>query len=211
MRMGDAIRFCAVDDHDIVLLGVEVMASREPDLVFCGGASRADQASALIERSRPDILLLDLRLGSQNSFGLCEELRTNFPRLAIVMFTAFGNEDLLHGAIKAGAVGYVLKDTSTAGLPEVLRNVKRQGSYFDPRIANSALMAVTGPGGHTALSDRELAIMRLIAEGRDNYEIAEQIQLSVHMVKFHVGTLLRRYHVKRRAELVRVLMERQLL
>ena len=209
--MSDAIRFCAVDDHDIVLFGVEAMASREGGLIFCGGASTALEAPHLIARERPDILLLDLRLGSANSFGLCELLRTRHPDLAIVMFTAFGNEDLLNGAIKAGAVGYVLKDTSTSGLPAVLRAVQQNGSYFDPRVANPALMSAVGITTRTTLSDRELAIMRLIADGKDNYEIADEIQLSVHMVKFLVGTLLRRYDVKRRAELVRVLMERQLL
>ena len=209
--MDEVIRFCVVDDHDIVLFGGEAMASREENIVFCGGAADTHGARDLIDRERPDILLLDLRLGSVNSFLLCEELRTSFPDLAIVMFTAFGNEDLLDRAIKAGAVGYVLKDTSTAGLPEVLRAVKLYGSYFDPRVANPALLSSMGAKPHTALSERELAILRLIAEGKDNHEIAEQVQLSVHMVKFHIGTLLRRYEVKRRAELVRVLMERQLL
>lgn len=209
--MEEPIRFCVVDDHDIVLFGAEAMASREKDVVFCGGTADARSATDLIDRERPDILLLDLRLGSTNSFSLCKELRTKFPDLAIVMFTAFGNEDLLDKAIKAGAVGYVLKDTSTAGLPEVLRTVNRYGSYFDPRMANSALLSSMGDKSRIALSERELTILRLIAKGKDNHEIAEQVQLSVHMVKFHVATLLRRYEVKRRAELVRVLMERQLL
>lgn len=211
VTVADTIRFCAVDDHDIVLFGVEAMAAREPDLSFCGGASSADQVLPLIEQESPEILLLDLRLGSQNSFDLCDRLGTTYPDLAIVMFTAFGNEDLLQSAIKAGAVGYVLKDTSTAGLPEVLRSIKRDGSYFDPRIANSALMSAMGLTAPAALTERELAIMRLIAAGYDNFEIAGQVQLSVHMVKFHVGALLRRYGVRRRTELVRVLMERQLL
>lgn len=210
--MEETIRFCAVDDHDIVLFGAEAMAAREEGLTFCGGAANAQDAAQLIKRERPDILLLDLRLGSTNSFSLCKELRTAFPGLAIIMFTAFGNEDLLDRALKAGAVGFVLKDTSTAGLPDVLRTVKRHGSYFDPRVVNPALLSSIGAKSpRTALSERELEILKLIAEGKNNHEVAEQVQLSVHMVKFHVGALLRRYEVKRRAELVRVLMEKQLL
>ncbi len=209
--MDEIIRFCAVDDHDIILYGVEAMASREPDLEFRGGASSAESAPPLVEGERPDILLLDLRLGSQNSFGLCEQLMADFADLAIVMFTAFGNEDLLHGAIKAGAVGYVLKDTSTAGLPDVLRSVRRDGGHFDRRVADSALVSPIGVNAHATLNKRESAIMRLIAGGRDNYEIAEQVNLSVHMVKLHVAALLQRYSVIRRTELVRILVERQLL
>lgn len=208
--MGEVIRFCAVDDHDIVLYGVEAMASREDDLVYCGGAGDARSAISLVEHEQPDIVLLDLRLGSTNSFSVCEELVSRLPHGAVIMFTAFGNEDLLEGAIKSGAVGYLLKDTSTAGLPEVLRAVKREGAYFDPRVVNRALITTRGGKPRTALSEREVAVLRLIAEGKDNHAIAEELQLSVHMIKFHIGQLLKRYGVKRRAELVRVLMERQL-
>lgn len=206
-----SIRFCVVDDHDIILLGLEAMTVREPDLDFCGGASEASEAATLLRTNTPDILLLDLRLDGQNSLSLCADLHAEFPEVAIVMFTAFGNEDLLTQAIKAGAVGYILKDSSTAGLPDRLRAVQRDGSYFDPRIANQALLSAMGSEAPQALSERELAIVRHIADGLDNHEIAERVHVSVHMVKFHIGTLLRRYDVKRRTELVRVLMERQLL
>jgi len=206
------IRFGAVDDHDIVLMGMHAMASREADLMYCGGAADAEGAVALVAEGQPDILLLDLRLGTTNSFSICENLLAQAPDLKVVMFTAFGNEDLLEGAIRAGAVGYLLKDTSTAGLPSVLRTVKNEGAYFDPRVTTGALMTAFGGAKPRAmLNEREVAILRLIATGCDNYEIAERLQISVHMIKFHIGSLLKRYGVKRRVELVRVLMERQLL
>lgn len=208
--MSAAIRFCVVDDHDIVLFGLEAMAGREPDLEFCGSAESASGAAPLLECTDPHILLLDLRLGGESSITLCEELHIAFPHVSIVMFSAFGNEDLLTAAIKAGAVGYLLKDTNTAGLPERLRQIHQEGSYFDARIADQALMSAM-TAGHQALSNRELAIVRLIAKGYDNHEVAEEVRVSVHMVKFHIRTLLRRYGVKRRTELVRVLMERQML
>jgi two-component system response regulator DevR len=207
----EPIRFGAVDDHDIVLYGVEAMAAREEDLFYCGGASDARTAISIVEQHHPSIMLLDLRLGSSNSFSLCEELVARDPGLAIVMFTAFGNEDLLDGAIKAGAVGYLLKDTSTAGLPDVLRTVQREGAYFDARVVNQALIASRTSKPRAALSERELEILRLVAAGRDNYQIGDELHLSVHMVKFHIAQLLKRYQVHRRAELVRVLMERQVL
>jgi DNA-binding NarL/FixJ family response regulator len=158
------------------------------------------------------VILLDLRLGSSNSFQLCRELLALEPAASVVMFTAFGNEELLDQAIASGAVGYVLKDTSTAGLPDVLRTIRRDGTYFDPRVASRVLLSRRRGGTqHPPLSDRELRIVRMIADGADNWAIAEELQLSVHMIKFHIGALLKRYGVKRRAELVRVLMERQLL
>lgn len=201
------IRFCAVDDHDIVLYGVEAMAQREPGLEFCGAAADAETALELVAREEPDVVLLDLRLGKEHSFRLCRELSRLAPAVKIIMFTAFGNEDLLDSALRSGAVGYLLKDASTAGIPEVLRTVQRDGSYFDPRIASSALLA---PIERSALTERELAVMRLIAAGKDNHAIAEEVHVSVHMVKVHVAGLLRRFGASNRAELVRVLMERQL-
>ena len=210
--MSPPIRFCAVDDHDIVLLGIEAMAQHEDDVAYCGGASNAQVARQLVTSTQPEIVLLDLRIGGSNSFELCRELLTICPTASVVMFTAYGNEDLLEEAINQGAVGYVLKDTSTSGLPDVLRTVRQNGTYFDPRVASKALMKRRdGKGTTTPLSERELRIVRMIAKGADNWAIAEELHLSVHMVKFHIGTLLRRYDVKRRAELVRVLMERQLL
>lgn len=209
--MTGTIRFSAVDDHDIVLFGVEAMAAREPGLEYCGGASDARSALSLVEEQRPDLLLLDLRLGSGNSFALCEELSERVPETAVLMFTAFANEDLLRGAIQAGAVGYLLKDTSTAGLPAALRTAQAEGSYFDPRVSNHVLMASMRGKSALALTEREITILRLVANGGDNNQIAEELGFSVHTIKLHIAQLLKRFAVRRRTELVRVLMERQLL
>jgi DNA-binding NarL/FixJ family response regulator len=209
--MDDVVRFCAVDDHDIILFAVEAMAAKEPDLEYCGGATDARQALALVEETKPDLVLLDLRLGTRNSFPLCEELSERVPGTGILMFTAFANEDLLQGAIHAGAVGYLLKDTSTSALPHALRSAKAEGAYFDPRVVNASLMGSKRGRDHSALTDRELAILRLVADGMDNHQIAEALQFSVHTIKLNIAQMLKRFGVRRRAELVKVLMERQLL
>lgn len=208
--MSDVVRFCAVDDHDIILFAVEAMAAREPDLEYCGGATDARRALSLLEQQKPDVALLDLRLGTKNSFPLCEELSERVPGTAILMFTAFANDDLLHAAIQAGAVGYLLKDTSTAALPHALRTAKAEGAYFDPRVVNASLIGANKGRESSTLTDRDVAILRLVADGKDNHEIAEELQFSVHTIKLNIAQLLKRYGVKRRAELVKVLMERQL-
>ena len=209
--MDDIVRFCAIDDHDIILFAVEAMAAKEPDLEYCGGATDARQALALVEETKPDLVLLDLRLGAKNSFPLCEELSERVPETRILMFTAFANEDLLQGAIHAGAVGYLLKDTSTSALPHALRSAKAEGAYFDPRVVNASLMGSKRGKDRSALTERELAILRLVADGKDNHQIAEALQFSVHTIKLNIAQMLRRFGVGRRAELVKVLMERQLL
>jgi two-component system response regulator DevR len=115
------IRFCVVDDHEIVHDGLRAMAGREDDLAFAGSASAAAEVRALVDDARPDVLLLDMRLADGNSIDLCAELTGEYPNLTIAVFSAYGNPELLSQAIRAGAAGYILKETTTARLPEIIR------------------------------------------------------------------------------------------
>ncbi|WTB92190.1 response regulator transcription factor [Streptomyces cellulosae] len=129
-----------VDDHMIVHDGLQAMASRADDLEFVGAAETPDDALALLEETRPDVLVLDLRLNGESSTELCATVRRRHPDVIVLMFSAYGNTELLTQAIRAGAAGYVLKDTNTGRMPEILRELVRAGSYFDPRIAGSLLL-----------------------------------------------------------------------
>lgn len=204
-----------IDDHMIVRDGVRAMAERDQELVITAEAGDAESGITALEADPPDVLLLDLRLGSDNSFELCREITQRYPQVRVVMFTAFGNPELLARSIQAGATGYVLKDTHTARLPAILRTVKSEGSYFDPRLASQTLVATVGsPGQRQAkvvLQDRDVAIIRAIARGKTNSEIGDELHLSPHTVKFCVTSLLRQFDVHRRSELVRLASERQLI
>jgi DNA-binding NarL/FixJ family response regulator len=206
------IRFCVVDDHEIIHDGLRAMADRADDLEFAGATTRPREAVAMIARARPDILLLDLRLGEENSTDLCAELATRFPDLAILVFSAYGNAELLSQAIRAGAAGYVVKDTTTSRIPDILRELRRSGTYFDPKLAGGLLRRSVDRAGPTPpFSERELDILRGIAHGQDNHAIGERLRISSHTVKFHVTAMLRRHDLHRRAELVRLAMRMHLL
>lgn len=204
------IRFCVVDDHEIVHDGLGAMASREPDLEFVGATVSAVDADRLVTAERPDVLLLDLRLAASNSFDTCAALSAAFPDMKIAMFSAYGNTELLERAIRSGAAGYVLKETTTSKLPDILRELVATGSYFDVRLASGLLKRSTGPNP-PAFNDRELQIVQLIARGMDNHQIGEEVRISPHTVKFHVTAMLRRHKVRRRTELVRVAMDLHLI
>jgi DNA-binding NarL/FixJ family response regulator len=201
-------RIAVVDDHGIVRDGIRSMVDRTDDFEFAGEAGTVDEALDLLEREHVDIVLLDYRLGADNGFELCSEIRRRRPETRVLIFTAFGNPELLTLAIRAGASGYILKETSTVRLPDALRITWEHGSYFDPRLAGATLMATVGKPSALSpsqgLSDREATILRLIAEGRSNQEIAGELFLSPHTVKFHVTRLLRRFDVHRRSELARI-------
>lgn len=206
------IRFCVLDDHAVVHDGLRAMADREDDLEFAGAATSSEQALALIEERKPDMLLLDLLLDGENSSDLCADLTRRFPALLVLVFSAYGNAELLAQTIRAGAAGYVLKDTDTDRIPDILRELLRTGNYFDPRIAGDMLRRTAStPTTPEAFSDRELAIVRLIARGNNNHEISDALSISPHTVKFHVTTMLRRHRLRRRAELVRLAMDLHVL
>jgi two-component system response regulator DevR len=204
------IRFCVVDDHEIIHDGLRAMAGREGDLEFAGAATQPQHAVELVQRTQPDVLLLDLRLGTDNSIELCARLASQFPELTILVFSAYGNVELLSQAIRAGAAGYVLKDTTTARIPDILRELRRNSTYFDPKLAGGLLRRSMAASA-AAFNDRELEIVRRIARGQNNHDIGEQLLISRHTVKFHVTAMLRRHNVHRRSELVRLAMQMHLL
>lgn len=202
-----------IDDHMVIHEGIRAMADREPDMRFVGGATNPEDAVALLERTAPNVAVLDVRLGTSSGIELCEQLRERFPATGILMFSAFCNAELLTQAIRAGAGGYVLKDTDTSRMPAVLREFRRSGRYFDPQVAGDLLVGMVASDGRTdpGLTERELRIIEMVASGASNYDIGGELNLSHHTVKFHLAALMRRFGVRRRAELVKVAMERQII
>lgn len=213
--MPGSIKVALVDDHMVVHDGIRAMTERTPDLHFMWAASSGEELLAKLQHEVPDVLLLDLRLGSENGFALCKRVRRERPAICILIFTAFGDLELLQASVHAGASGYVLKDVSTQGLPEIIRHAFREGSYFDPRLAGKVVLETFGGPATAAprrlLSEREIEIIRLIAEGKANREIATLLHLSPHTIKFHISKLMRDFGVSRRAELVRIAFDRHLL
>lgn len=209
------LRIAVVDDHGVVRDGIQAMAARTDDIEFVGGAENSRESLALLEQHSVDIVLLDYRLGGESGLDLCVEIRQRHPETRVVFFTAFGNPELLTQAIRAGASGYVLKDTNTSRLPDVLKALVEDGVYFDSRLAGQTLLATVGgrdgKAAASSLGDREVTILRLVAEGKSNQEIADDLYLSAHTVKFHITRLLRKYNVRRRSELAAIAVEMSLI
>jgi two-component system, NarL family, response regulator DevR len=192
------------------------MADREPDLEFLGGATTVTDGEHLVEQVQPAVAIVDLRIGERdggNGIDLCRTFTSRYPSLSVVLFSAYGNGELLAKAIAAGASGYMLKETSVGRVPGILREVTASGSWFEPRIANELLRrSARGNAVSTAaFSDQELEIVRGISRGENNHEIGEKLHISPHTVKYHIASMLRRHDVHRRAELVRLASDLRLL
>jgi two-component system, NarL family, response regulator DevR len=198
-------RICVVDDHPIVHDGLRYLASQAPDIEFCGGALNGRELEALLRTVVPDILLLDVNLGGENSFALCRKIKDKFPGLQILVVSAFGDAHLLQSSIRAGASGYALKTVSMSELPMAIRHLRDKGTYFSPTLSQYVLNALAKPSSDVSkLNTREAAIIRLIAQGLTNSEIAKRLAISVHTVKFHVSHLLQQHQFRRRSELVKL-------
>jgi two-component system, NarL family, response regulator DevR len=205
----DEIRVAIIDDHAIVRQGLRAMIDKEPDLRVVGEAATAGQATAMLDRTRPRVVLLDLRLaggGEYDGLSLCAAITQRYPDSRVLVLTSSADEWLILESIKQGAKGFVLKDVDLTELIRAIRAVQRGESAFDSRSAGVVVRWMHGsqrPG--TAPSDitpREREILCLLARGLSNVAIGQRLYISAATVKFHVGNVMQKLGARRRAEAV---------
>ncbi|RKT19600.1 LuxR family two component transcriptional regulator [Streptomyces sp. 1114.5] len=201
------VRVFLLDDHEVVRRGVHDLLGGEPDLEVVGEAATAEQALVRVPALRPDVAVLDVRLGDGDGVTVCRELRSQMPGLACLMLTSFDDEEALLDAVMAGAAGYVLKQISGTDLVAAVRTVASGRSMLDPAAATRLLdrlrsdaeparPVTTGP----ALTTREQEVLALIGEGLTNRQIGERLYLAEKTVKNHVSRLLAKLGVERRVQ-----------
>jgi DNA-binding NarL/FixJ family response regulator len=199
-----------VDDHPIVREGVTAVLDREPDIKVVGTAGTVHEGLRVAAALHPDVVLLDLKLPDADGV----ESVASFARESsgVLMFTAFDADDEVYRAIRAGARGYLLKGSPAAEIAQAIRQVHAGESYLSPRIAATLVKGVTQPRGRgSLLSDRERGVLRLVAAGLSNRQIAETLSISERTVKFHVTAILNKLGADNRAQAVALAAERGLL
>jgi two-component system, NarL family, response regulator DevR len=209
-------RVLLVDDHAIVRRGLRSILELEPDVSVAAEASGRSEALRALDRAKPDIVLLDLKLSADNDadgLELCSEILERRPDSNVVILSTFLNEDLLNQALRRGAKAYVLKEVDVVELVRIIRAVSRGGSAFDGRSAAMVRALVAGEHASTepAFTDREREVTRLIASGLTNREIGARIFVSESTAKFHVRNVMRKLGVHSRAEVAYAAGKRGLL
>ncbi|MCF8590203.1 MadR family response regulator transcription factor [Gordonia liuliyuniae] len=209
------VKTVLVDDHALLREGLRSLLDRDTAVVVVGEANSFDSALAEIANSRPDVVVVDLKLtagADYEGLRLIEEVTKRHPEVASLVLTTFLDDDLVVRAVRAGARGYVVKDVDTTELVRAVRAVATGGSAFDPRSATIVLRTVSGGRDVAAeLTDREREVLRQLAEGKSNAEIGGTLYISESTVKFHIRNLIRKLGVSKRTDAVYVASKRGLI
>lgn len=210
--MADRIRLVLADDHVVVRHGLRLVLEAEPDLEVVAEAGTVDETLRKVRAIRPDVLVLDLNLGDESSLGSIPRLREDTPETRIVVLTMQSEPAFAREALQSGASGYVLKEAADDELVDAVRAAAAGETYLNPRLGARLATEPPEPSGPTDdLTDREREVLRLIALGNTNAEIAEQLFLSVRTVETHRAHIQRKLARTTRAELVAYALEQKLI
>jgi DNA-binding NarL/FixJ family response regulator len=196
-----------VDDHALLRTGVANIINQEPDLHVIAEASNGQEAIDAFERYKPDVTLLDLRMPVMEGVEAVRQIRERDPLAKVIVLTTYDTDEDISRALKAGAKAYVLKDISADLLIECIHDVLAGKTYLAPQAAAKLAEGVT----RVQLTPRELSTLRLIADGRSNKEIANELEISERTVKTHLGHLFAKLGVTSRTEAVKIATRRGLV
>jgi DNA-binding NarL/FixJ family response regulator len=200
------LRVMLVDDHQIVRDGIKAMLQSQDDIVVTAEAGSVQDAIDEADRTRPDVIVMDVRLVDGSGIEATREIRAKRPETQVLMLTSFADDEALFASIMAGASGYVLKQVRSDDLLRAIRSVGEGKSLLDPTVTKSVLDRLR-KGKHlmndeklARLSPQEERILTLVADGRTNKEIGEELQLAEKTIKNYVSSILSKLEVARRAE-----------
>lgn len=200
-------RILLVDDHDIVRLGLMTLLNDQPDMEVVGEASTAGESVRLAEKLSPDVILMDIRLPGEGGIEACRQITARFPACKVVMLTSFADNELVVRAIRAGAVGYVLKQVGNEELLRAIQAAARGEALLDPSTTARLLTRVreaerkADEDAFRELTDREMDVLTHLVRGKTNSEIAKLLNLSEKTVGNYVSNMLEKLHLTNRIEL----------
>jgi len=202
--MTDTIRILIADDHTLVRAGLRALFSTEPGMEVAGEAADGVEAVLKARSLRPDIILLDLVMPRKGGIEAIHEIKEENPDVRILVLTSFTDDDKVFPAIKAGALGYLLKDSTPQALLQAIHDVHRGESSLDPTIARKLIRELNQPPAlprtEEPLTAREVEVLRLVAQGLSNQEIAERMVVSERTVRTHVSNILSKLHLANRTQ-----------
>jgi DNA-binding NarL/FixJ family response regulator len=220
VQLADPIRVLVVDDHALFRRGLEMVLAQEPDIEVVGEAGDGAEAVALATSSTPDIVLMDVRMPRRGGIDATTAIKSAVPSAKIIMLTISDEEGDLYDAIKAGAMGYLLKEIPIDEVAVAVRAVHGGQSLISPSMASKLLTEFASmvrksderqPLDSPRLTDREMEVLRLVAKGLNNRDIAKQLFISENTVKNHIRNILEKLQLHSRMEAVVYAVREKLL
>ncbi len=208
------MKILIADDHPVVRQGLRQMLAAETDLTVVGEAKNGNEVVELSRRIAWDVAVLDYNMPGRSGLELVKDLRHRFPGRAVLILSMYPEDRYAVRALKAGAAGYVTKDSAPEELVNAIRKVAKGGKYVSPTLAERLASALESDGGkllHETLSDREYQVMWMIASGKTVRQIADSLCLSPNTVSTHRTRILRKMQMKNNAELMHYAMRHKLV
>ena len=199
--MTDRIKVLIVDDHDVVRTGLTTYLSLHDDLSLVGAAANGEEALALVASERPDVVVMDLKMPAMDGAEATARIRTEYPEVQVVALTSIDDRATIRAVMQAGAVGFLFKDADEQELVNAIRMAGR-GQSVVAHEAMQAMVHFDTVSDVVSLTEREEEILRLVARGRTNPDIAERLGISVSTVNFHVHNILDKLDARTRTEAV---------
>jgi two-component system, NarL family, response regulator LiaR len=197
-----AIRVLITDDHGVVRQGLRMFLSLDPDIQVVGEAENGEEALNMARELHPDVILMDLLMPVMDGIEATEAIRAELPEVEVVALTSVLEDVSVTGAVKAGAIGYLLKDTQAEELHRAIRGAAEGRVQLAPEAAAKLMREVRAPESPEALTQRETEVLKLLALGKANKQIARDLFVEEKTVKTHVSSILRKLGVKSRTQAV---------
>ena len=200
------MRVIICDDQDIVRDGLELLLKLEPDIQIVGIASDGAEAVEMTEREKPDLVLMDLKMPVKNGVEATREIKAKCPAVKVLVLTTYGADDWVFDGLRAGASGYLLKDTPREGVLSAIKGTIAGKTYLDPSVAGKILGEISSVKKKPAssiihkLTSREVEILNLLARGLSNEDIAKQLFLSEGTVRNHISSILAKLELSDRTQ-----------
>jgi DNA-binding NarL/FixJ family response regulator len=219
-RTTDGIRVIVADDHALFRRGLEMVLESEPDIEVVAEANDGNEVVSLAEQHMPDLVLMDVRMPGRNGIEAAQAIKDAVPHTKILMLTISDEEEDLYDAIKAGANGYLLKEISIEEVADAIRSVHAGQSLISPSMASKLLSEFAAMARKDEekqqmpaprLTEREMEVLTLVAQGLNNRDIAKQLYISENTVKNHVRNILEKLHLHSRMEAVVYAVREKLL
>lgn len=199
------------DDHAVVRKGIRDFIEEDPELQVIAEASDGAEAWALLAQQQPDVAVLDIRMPHLTGVELTRRIKEHHPQVRVLILTAYDDEPYVLALVRAGADGYILKTASSRELLAAIKQVYAGRSFIDSAIASSIITGALRSAPEEQLTERELEVVRGVAKGWTNREIAQQLAISDRTVQGHLANIFAKLHVSSRTEVVTVTLQRGLI